>query len=40
MADHTIAPLWRRIGWLAVIWLLSVLSLAIVASVIRWWLHA
>ena len=33
------APLWQRLGWMALIWALSVSALGIVASVIRWWLH-
>jgi hypothetical protein len=39
MADALPASLWRRIGWLVLIWTLSVLALGIVASIIRWWLH-
>ncbi|MCP8893089.1 conserved hypothetical protein [Sphingomonas aurantiaca] len=39
MADTPPASLWRRIGWLVLIWTLSVLALGIVASIIRWWLH-
>jgi hypothetical protein len=39
MADTPPASLLRRIGWLVLIWTLSVLALGIVASIIRWWLH-
>jgi len=31
-------PLAHRLGWLAAIWLASVLSLGAVALVIRWWI--
>ncbi|WP_353454245.1 DUF2474 family protein [Sphingomonas faeni] len=31
-------PLWKRLGWLALIWLLSVLAVGLVAQVIRYWL--
>lgn len=32
------APLWKRLGWLALIWLASVSFLGVVAMVIRFWL--
>lgn len=32
------APLWKRLGWMAAIWGISVGTLGIVAMVIRWWL--
>ena len=38
MVGQPPAPLWRRLGWMAVIWLASVLTLGIVASLIRHWL--
>jgi len=31
---------WRRIGWMVLIWLGSVLALGAVSLVIRFWLHA
>lgn len=31
-------PLWKRLGWMAAIWLASVLALGLVASVLRLWL--
>ena len=31
-------PLWRRLGWMAAIWGMSVGTLGIVAYFIRWWL--
>ena len=39
MDDTPSAPLWKRVGWLVLIWTLSVLALGNVAGVIRWWLH-
>jgi len=33
-------PLWHRLGWLAVIWTGSVLTLAIVASLMRMFMNA
>ena len=34
------APLWRRLGWLAVYWAASVALLGLVAFVIRSWIAA
>ncbi|AWN35985.1 DUF2474 family protein [Methylobacterium radiodurans] len=36
---HT-APLWRRLVWFAALWAGSVLSLGIVAGILRTWLKA
>ncbi|MFN3457916.1 MAG: DUF2474 domain-containing protein [Novosphingobium sp.] len=33
-------PLWQRLGWMAAIWLGSVLTLGAVAMVIRYWLNS
>lgn len=33
-------PLWRRLAWLVIIWLGSVLALGLVAFVLRAWLKA
>jgi hypothetical protein len=33
------SPLWKRLAWLAGIWLSSVLALGIVAGVLRQWLQ-
>ncbi len=33
------SPLWKRLAWLAGIWLSSVLALGIVAGVLRRWLQ-
>ena len=38
--DETEAPLWKRIGWMAAIWGMSVGVLGVVAYLIRWWLVA
>ncbi|UFH48838.1 DUF2474 domain-containing protein [Pseudomonas sp. KNUC1026] len=35
MVEQTKKPLWQRLGWLALIWLGSVVSLAVVAGLIR-----
>ncbi len=32
------APLWKRLGWMAAIWLASVLALALVAGIMHLWL--
>lgn len=37
MADDLSSPLWKRLGWMALIWLASVLFLGFVAGAIRWW---
>jgi hypothetical protein len=34
------APLWKRLAWMAGIWAASVLTLTVVAGVIRIWLEA
>ena len=31
-------PLWRRLGWMALIWSASVAALAVVSSLLRLWL--
>ena len=36
--DPDQAPLWKRLGWMAAIWGMSVGVLGIVAYAIRWWL--
>jgi hypothetical protein len=33
-------PRWRRVAWMMLIWLGSVLTLGAVSLVIRFWLHA
>ncbi|MFY8194018.1 DUF2474 domain-containing protein [Novosphingobium sp. B1] len=33
-------PLWQRLGWMAAIWLASVLTLGVVAMIIRFWLNS
>lgn len=32
--------LWQRLGWFTLIWLASVLSIFVVATIIRFWLRA
>lgn len=36
--DGPAAPLWRRLGWMALIWTASVAALGMVAYGLRWWL--
>ena len=37
--DADRAPLWRRLAWMAAIWLISVAALGAVAMLIRFWLR-
>jgi hypothetical protein len=38
--DGSAGPLWKRLVWMAAIWVASVLTLALVAGLIRLWLGA
>jgi len=40
MESGTAGPLWKRLAWMAAIWVMSVLALGVVATILRWWLHA
>lgn len=33
------APLWKRLGWMVLIWATSVLALGAVSLVLRYWLR-
>lgn len=33
------APLSRRLGWMALIWLASVSVLGVIAYILRWWIN-
>ena len=35
-----LAPLWQRLGWMALIWLGSVAALGAVAMLLKAWLNA
>lgn len=39
MTDEAPTPLWKRLGWMALIWAISVTALGLVAMVIRYWLR-
>jgi hypothetical protein len=32
-------PLWKRLGWLVLLWTAGVLTVGAVAAVLRWWLR-
>lgn len=38
MDGDTPGPWWKRLGWLIAIWAMSIAVLAVVASIIRFWL--
>jgi hypothetical protein len=40
MQAETAAPLWKRLAWMAAIWVMSVVALGVVATILRWWLRA
>ncbi|MEO1044552.1 MAG: DUF2474 domain-containing protein [Pseudomonadota bacterium] len=33
-------PLWKRLGWMALIWGASVTFIGVVAYLIRWWINS
>lgn len=37
---ETPSPLWKRIGWMAAIWLASVLALGLASVLLRFWVGA
>jgi hypothetical protein len=40
MTHGRLITIFRRFAWLAVIWAMSVTSLGLVATILRWWLSA
>lgn len=38
MAEDAPSPLWKRLGWMVLIWAGSVATLGLVSMVIRYWL--
>ena len=40
MLETRAAPLWKRLGWMAGIWAMSVMTLGVVAYAIKLWLRA
>ena len=40
MGNEAAGPLWKRLAWMAGIWAASVAALAVVATVLRFWLKA
>jgi hypothetical protein len=39
MNDAAPGPLWKRLAWMAAIWAASVLTLGVLAEIMRLWLH-
>lgn len=40
MVESAPAPLWKRLAWMAGIWVISVLALSVVAYALKLWLRA
>ena len=40
MAPALAQPLWKRLAWFAVLWASSVVGLAFVATLLRFWLKS
>jgi hypothetical protein len=39
LTDTVFAPLWKRLAWFVALWAAGVLTVGVVAELLRWWLN-